>query len=99
MVETDILRRYTYFANLDTESLKRLAAITSCKTVPAGAQVFREGDEANDLYVIIRGEVQIQYVLSTDELWSVDVIRDGDLLQWSAIIEPYRATATGLATK
>jgi CRP-like cAMP-binding protein len=99
MVESDVLRRYPYFANLDSESLKKLAAITSRKTIAAGEQIFREGDEADNLYVVIRGEVEVQYVLATEDLWSVDVMRDGDLLQWSAIIEPYKATAAGLAKK
>lgn len=99
MVELDVLRRYPYFANLDAESLKKLAAITSRRTIAAGAQVFREGDPADNLYVIIRGEVEVQYALSEEELWSVDVMRDDDLLQWSAIIAPYEATAAGLAMK
>jgi len=63
--------------------------------------MFREGDPASyHGHSFSKGEVNIQYILGDGELrtgrhaWSY-----GDLLLWSALVEPYKATALGTDTK
>lgn len=99
MISPQILRRYPYFAGISEESLTQLAMIGEEKTVPADTVMFREGDPANYLSIIVKGEVNIQYVLGEDELRTVDTLVEGDLLMWSALVEPYKATAVGTTTK
>jgi CRP/FNR family transcriptional regulator, cyclic AMP receptor protein len=99
MISPEVLRRYPYFAGLSDESLKQLAMIAEEKTVPANSVMFREGDPASHLSVILKGEVNIQYMLGNEELRTVDTLVEGDLLMWSALVEPYRATALGTTTK
>jgi CRP-like cAMP-binding protein len=99
MISPEILRRYRYFAGLSEESLKAIAMIAEEKRVPAGQRMFHEGDPATYLYVIQKGEVNIQYLLGDGTLRTVDTLVDGDLLVWSALIEPYKMTAIGTATK
>jgi CRP-like cAMP-binding protein len=99
MISPEVLRRYPYFGGIGDESLKLVAMLADEVTVPAGTQMFNEGDPATYLYLIIRGEVNIQYLLGTGELRTVDTLVDGDLLVWSAMVEPYKTTAVGTATK
>jgi CRP-like cAMP-binding protein len=99
MISPELLRRYPYFAGIRDESLKQLAMIAEEKSVPAGTVLFREGDLATHLSVIIKGEVNIQYMLGNGELRTVDTLVEGDLLMWSALVEPHRATAMGTTTK
>jgi CRP/FNR family transcriptional regulator, cyclic AMP receptor protein len=99
MISPEVLRRYPYFGGIDEESLKQLAMIAEEKSVPADTVMFREGDTATHLSVILKGEVNIQYAIGSGELRTVDTLVDGDLLMWSALVEPYRATALGTATK
>lgn len=99
MISPEVLRRYPYFAGISDESLTQLAMIAEEKTVPANTVLFREGDPASHLSVILKGEVNIQYVLGNDELRTVDTLVEGDLLMWSALVEPYKTTATGTTTK
>ncbi len=99
MISPEILRRYPYFADVSEESLKQLAMIAEEKTIPANTVVFNEGDPAEYLSVILQGEVNIQYRLGTGELRTVDTLVAGDLLGWSALIEPYRYTAIATTTK
>ena len=99
MISPEILRRYPYFAGIDDASLKQLAMIAEEKSVPVNTVMFREGDPAAHLSVILKGEVNIQYVLGNGELRTVDTLVDGDLLMWSALVEPYKATALGTTTK
>lgn len=99
MISPETLRRYPYFAAIGDESLKKVAMIADEATVPAGHRMFSEGDPAESLYIIVRGEVNIQYELGSGELRTVDTLVPGDLLVWSALIEPYKTTAVGTTTK
>jgi CRP/FNR family transcriptional regulator, cyclic AMP receptor protein len=99
MISPETLRRYTCFAGLSEQSLKQIAMIGEEKRVPAGQCMFQQGDPATHLYVICQGEVSIQYMLGDGTLCTVDTLVDGDLLVWSALIEPYKMTAIGTTTK
>jgi len=99
MISPEVLRRYPYFGGISEEVLKQLAMMAEEKCIAAGTVVFREGDPADHLCIITKGEVNIQYLLGSGELRTVDTLIDGDLLIWSALVEPYRTTAMGTTTK
>jgi CRP/FNR family cyclic AMP-dependent transcriptional regulator len=99
MVSPELLRRYPYFVPVKEESLKKVAMLADEKTVPAGEVMFQEWEPANYLYIIIKGEVHIQYSLPDGARRTVDSLVDGDLLVWSALVEPYRTTGIGIAAK
>ncbi len=99
MISPEMLRRYPYFAGVSDESLKEIAMIAEEKRVPAGTRMFGEGDPAGVLYIIGKGEVNIDYLLGDGQVRTVDTLVDGDLLVWSALIEPYKTTAIGTTTK
>ena len=99
MISPEVLRRYRYFAGVDEESLKAVAMIAEEKSVPAGTQMFSEGVPADTMNIIVRGEVSIQYVLGSGERRTVDTLIEGDILGWSALVEPYKYTAVGTAAK
>lgn len=99
MVSPELLRRFPCFVGLNESLLKQIAVISEERTVPAGTRLFDEGMPATHLYVIVKGEVHIQYLLGTGEMRTVDTLVDGDLLVWSALVEPYRTTAYGTTTK
>ncbi|RMF95489.1 MAG: cyclic nucleotide-binding domain-containing protein [Planctomycetota bacterium] len=99
MVSPELLRRYPYFTNISEESLKQIAMLAEEKKFPAGVQLFSEGDPADFLNVIVSGEVNIQYLLGSGEKRTVDTLVDGDILCWSALVEPYKTTAIGTTSK
>lgn len=99
MISPEVLRRYPYFVDIGDESLKQLAMLAEERSVPAGTTMFREGDPADRLSIILKGEVNIQYTLGDGEMRTVDTLVEGDLLMWSALVEPYKATAIGTTTK
>ncbi|MBN2131749.1 MAG: cyclic nucleotide-binding domain-containing protein [Sedimentisphaerales bacterium] len=99
MISPETLRRYTHFADISEASLKTLAMVADEKTFPAGTTIFRDGDPATHLNVIVKGEVDIQYELGNGERRTVDTLVAGDLLCWSALVAPYKTTAIGTATK
>jgi CRP-like cAMP-binding protein len=93
MISPEILRRYPYFAAADDEGLRNLAMICDEIAVAAGAVMYREGDKADKLYILTDGEVDIQYTLGSGELRTVDTVVPGELLMWSALVEPFKSTA------
>ena len=93
MISPEILRRYPYFAAAQEEGLRVLAMICDEVVVPAGTVMYREGDKADKLFILVDGEVDIQYTLGSGELRTVDTIVPGELLMWSALVEPYKSTA------
>jgi CRP-like cAMP-binding protein len=93
MISPEILRRYPYFAAAKEESLRELAMLSDEVTVASGSIMYREGDKADRLYILVEGEVDIQYTLGSGELRTVDTIVPGELLMWSALVEPYKSTA------
>ena len=62
-------------------------------SVPAGTVMYREDDKADKLYILVDGEIDVQYTLGTGELRTVDTIVPGELMMWSALVEPYKSTA------
>jgi CRP-like cAMP-binding protein len=99
MVTPDLLRRHIYFSDLSDQGLQKLAAIAEEEFVAAGETVFAEFDPADRFYLIIDGEVNLEYEMGSGEMRVVDTLIDGELLVWSALVEPYRCTATGIAAK
>jgi CRP-like cAMP-binding protein len=99
MISPEVLRRYPYFAGIDEDSLKAVAMIAEEKSFPAGRHMFSEGDPADTMNIIIKGEVNIQFILGSGDRRTVDTLVDGDILGWSALVEPYKYTAVGTASK
>ena len=67
--------------------------------IPAGTRLFAEGEPAKHLGIILSGEVNIQYLLGNGEMRTVDTLVGGDLLGFSAMIEPYKYTGFATATQ
>ncbi len=99
MISPELLRRYPYFADVSEESLKEVAMISEELSGAAGETLFKQGDPAELLYVMTEGEIDLQYELGSGELRTVDTLVAGDLAVWSAVVEPYRCTASGTIRK
>jgi CRP-like cAMP-binding protein len=97
MISPELLRRYPYFANVSEESLRHVAMISDEQSIPSGTVFFREGDRAESLYIVTEGEVDIDYTLGSGERRTVDTVVSGELVMWSALVAPYRSTATATA--
>jgi CRP-like cAMP-binding protein len=99
MISPELLRRYPYFADVSETALKELAMASEEVTAKAGSRLFSEGDPAEHLYILVDGEVDLQYTLGDGQLRTVDTLVSGDLMVWSALVEPYKCTATGTVKK
>ena len=56
---TALLERLPLFQDLEDEALARLAASALDMTLPQGSVIFRQGETAAGLYLIVRGQVKL----------------------------------------
>ncbi len=97
MVPVEILRSLSCFAGISLESLKSVAAIAEEREFKAGETLWQEGDPVRCLYVVRQGEIDVVYHLQSGRKCVVDTVVGGELTGWSALVAPYRHTATCIA--
>ncbi len=109
MISPEIIRRYPFFAGLNHDQLVTLAKIGEELNVATDYIFFQENDYLETFYLIIKGSISIFVSVPdgnithgisqqlTGELVTEDVIvsavGSGDIFGWSALIEPYTASA------
>lgn len=61
MISPELLRRYPFFAGLTADHLRGIAMISEEVAYPPQTLIFKEGEEARYLYVLVEGEVELLY--------------------------------------
>ena len=101
MLSPETLRRYPHFAGLDHCMLKALAMAGEKVTVKQDEWLFYEGEQADALYLVLSGAVELMVALDPKGAYHVDLctLVEGDLLGWSAVVEPgiYRLSAVTIS--
>jgi CRP-like cAMP-binding protein len=97
MIPLDLLRNLPHFEGVGEESLRAVARLTEHRAYQTGEELFREGQSAETLYILASGEVDILVDRPGHEPVLTDTLRTGDVLSWSAIVEPHQLTATCIA--
>jgi CRP-like cAMP-binding protein len=95
----ELLRGSPLLEGLADEHVERLARGAHVETFPAGEDLFRAGEPAHALYLLVTGRVRLTFAVAGDEPEPTHTLsHPGEPLGWSAVVEPhrYRATATAL---
>lgn len=98
-ISPELLRRYPHFAGVSDEGLEQLAMISHERLFDRGEVLFRQYEPSDQLYLLVRGEVDVEFVTGTGDHRSVDTLVGGDLLGWSALVEPHQAHFSAVAKK
>lgn len=99
MISPEVLRRYPNFTGLSGDRLSKIATISRIRNFAEGQELFREGNTATHMMFLVSGEVHVVYQLGDGSQVVVDTLVAGDPLAWSALLEPHRLTASGVAWK
>lgn len=87
--------RATWFgADLPAASVERLAAMAREYETPARARLLREGDETKELSILVGGRIALTEHVAGRGSVTLMSAEPGDVFGWSALIPPYKATAT-----
>lgn len=93
------LRNIGLFGALSDDVLEYLSTLLTVETPPAGATLFREGEDANAMFVVISGEVEVLKKSKRAVEARVAVLGPGDWFGEMSIvdIQPRSATVRALA--
>lgn len=93
MVSTDDLKRFAIFKGLNDRELDLIVDIAKEETVEADVRLFEEKAHATDLYLVLEGMVDVKVKGVGDERITIAHVEPGQILGWSAIVEPHMRTA------
>jgi len=100
MVSPEWLKKAELFGTLNESQLNALLSKSNVETFPEGKTIFRQAEEANRLYILIQGSVdltvkaqeQIDFITSKIE-------KEGAVFGTAALMEPYRYNVTAICLK
>jgi CRP/FNR family transcriptional regulator, cyclic AMP receptor protein len=85
-----ILAEHPFLKGLDSRYLQVIVGCASNVRFDAGGLIFREGEEANQFYIIRHGRVALQIFAPERGPITIDTLSPGDVLGWSWLFPPYR---------
>lgn len=93
----DVLAGVTFFALLDDAERAILAERVDVIEEPAGKVLFHVGDPGDELYIVLRGEVEIFIKTKTGDHLSLEVERAGGFFGEISLLDPGPRTASAMA--
>jgi CRP-like cAMP-binding protein len=97
-----LLDRGALFEGLNEEGARQLSEIAIRRTVKAGEYLFFLGDNADRLYVVTSGNMELCFPIPIGgdvKDVAVESVGVGQALGWSALVKPYRFTLSARATR
>ena len=93
MAIIDTLKSCELFKGLETHHLEKVSVLCRGESYREGTMVFKEGDEATELYILTDGrvalEMEVRPVPSRPAIpTAVEVVSKGEVFGWSAVVEP-----------
>ena len=99
MMRSEELKRYRYFAGLPHSLLEQIAWISSPRQFKSGERLIEEGAQASQLMIVKSGQVDIIYRIGDGREVTAESAVSGDVIAWSALLEPYQLTASGVGSR
>jgi CRP/FNR family cyclic AMP-dependent transcriptional regulator len=84
-----ILAEHPFFKGLIKPYLELLAGCASNVRFEAGEYILRQGQEANNFYIIRHGKVALELLSPGRGSITIETIGVGDVLGWSWLFPPY----------
>jgi CRP/FNR family transcriptional regulator, cyclic AMP receptor protein len=85
-----ILLEHPFFSGMLPEHLRLLVSCASNARFDADQFILREGDEANEFYLIRHGKVALQVYAPEQGALTIETLGEGEILGWSWLVPPYR---------
>ena len=94
-----ILAEHPFFKGLEEPYLQLLVGCASNVRFNAGDVVFREGEQANQFYLIRQGKVAVEMFAPSRGPIILQTLGEGEVLGWSWLVAPYRWRFDGRAVE
>lgn len=84
-----MLATHPFFQDLSQQHLQLISGCASNVRFDAGQFIFREGEDANQFYVIRHGKVSLEIFAPERGAISIQTLGPGEVLGWSWLFPPY----------
>jgi CRP-like cAMP-binding protein len=91
------LRELRFLSGVSEEHLEQLAKTARYVDFPEGKVIFREGEPASHIFLIVRGNVSLEIAAPGVGCRRILTVSTGELLGWSPVLGQSRLTATARA--
>ena len=85
-----IIREQPFFEGLEDRHIKLITGCAKNVKFNEGKVVCREGDPANQFFLIREGQVAIEVMTPEKGFMRIQTLQAGEVLGWSWLIKPYR---------
>lgn len=97
MVEPSVLREQHFFADFTDQELETLSSIVKHKDFNLGETVFKEGEDGQSLFLIREGEVKACKMAPDGELFTLTIMKDGEIFGEMSFLDGRPRSATIVA--
>jgi CRP-like cAMP-binding protein len=94
----DIFKNLTFFEGISTAQLTLLRSLFELCDFPPGMAVFAQGDPATYLYIVVAGEVVIEYKPYDSPPMVIARVKAGGVFGWSAALGNQEYTSGAVST-
>jgi CRP/FNR family transcriptional regulator, cyclic AMP receptor protein len=84
-----LLSKHPFFEGLEPNHLKTLTGCASNVHFPGGQMIFKEGEEANQFFLLREGRVAIEVFVEARGPVTIQTLSAGEILGWSWLVPPY----------
>lgn len=96
---SEAMRETWFGADLPPDVAERLAACAYLQTLPVGHELLREGAPSLELGIVRSGRIALRVHIPERGQETILTVEPGDIVGWSAIVPPYRATSTAVVVE
>jgi CRP/FNR family transcriptional regulator, cyclic AMP receptor protein len=100
MVSAEWLKKTELFEALDESQLKVVLSHSTEKSFSQGETIFRQGEAANHLYILIQGEVDLTVKAEEEiDFMTSKIEKGGAVFGTPSLMEPFRYNVTAKCLK
>jgi CRP-like cAMP-binding protein len=100
MVTAQWLKKAELFGALDESQLNALLSQSNVESLPEGRTIFRQGEEAIHLYILIEGAVDLTVKAQEQiDFMTSKIEKEGAVFGAAALMEPSRYNVTAICLK
>ena len=96
MIAPEIIQNLPDFSDFREGEIRTLAALAEEEWHEAGEFIFREGDQACAIYLMLHGQVEIMVNINAEgtQRAAVMTVKPGEIFGWPSLVEPNRQTTS-----
>ncbi|MFQ5479755.1 MAG: cyclic nucleotide-binding domain-containing protein [Thermodesulfobacteriota bacterium] len=99
MIDPELLREQQFFADLTDEEVAVVAGVTQKASYNLGDTIFKESEDGQSIYIIKSGEVKACKTAPDGELFTLTIMREGEIFGEMSFLDgrPHTSTIVAIA--